>query len=102
MFNFPLSLGETWKFQPCDKDVVIASCHTLLPMQLPREVRHLHHDHTHLLGKNNDVIARIIPDLDLSIQLALHLLEISDLLGNLFLLCLGQLSHLSLKCGNSI
>lgn len=55
----------------------------------PSEVSHLHHDHTHLLGQNDDVISTVIPLGHLSVQLALFLLETGHLLGNLRLLLLG-------------
>lgn len=63
----------------------------------PGEVCHLHHDHAHLLGQHNDVIAAVIPLGYLCIQLALLFLEASHLFSNLRLLLLGQLGHDSLK-----
>lgn len=60
---------------------------------LPGEVCHLHHDHTHLFGQHNDVIAIVIPLGHFSIQLALLLSEALYLLSNLSLFFLGKLSH---------
>lgn len=58
-------------------------------LRSPGEVCHLHHDHAHLLGQNDDVISAVIPLGHLSVQLALLLLETGHLLGNLRLLLLG-------------
>ena len=63
---------------------------------VPGEVGHLHHDHAHLLGQHDDVIAVVIPLGHLGVQLALLLAEALDLLGDLCLLLLGQLGHNSL------
>ena len=60
---------------------------------LPGEIRHLHHDHAHLLGQHDDVIATVVPLGHLGIQLALLLLETGHLFGNLRLLLHGKLGH---------
>lgn len=59
----------------------------------PGEVCHLHHDHAHLLGQHDDVVATVIPFGHFSIQLALFFLEAGHLFRNLCFLLLGKLSH---------
>ena len=63
----------------------------------PGEVRHLHHDHAHLLGQHDDVIATVVPLGHLSIQLALFFLKTGHLFRNLCFLLLGKLSPDRLK-----
>ena len=63
----------------------------------PGEVRHLHHDHAHLLGQHDDVVATVVPLGHLSIQLALFFLKTGHLFRNLCFLLLGKLSHDRLK-----
>ena len=62
-------------------------------LSLPSEVRHFHHDHAHLLGKNDDIVATIVPLEDLTFEVALRLLESFHLQFDLFALFLGQSTH---------
>ena len=71
--------------------------HTHSGPGLPGEVCHLHHDHAHLLGQHDDVIATVVPLGHLGIQLALLLLEAGHLFGDLCLLLHGKLGHDSLE-----
>lgn len=68
----------------------------------PGEVCHLHHDHTHLLGQHDDVIAVVIPFGHLCIQLALLLSEALDLLSNLGLFLLRKLCHDGLQATGDV
>lgn len=60
---------------------------------LPGEVCHFHHDHTHLLGEHNNVVAIVIPFGHLCVKLAFLLSEALHLLSNFGLLLLGKLCH---------
>lgn len=64
---------------------------------LPGEVRHLHHDHAHLFGQHDDVVAVVVPLGHFGVELALLLSEALHLLGNLGLFLLGKLSHDGLR-----
>lgn len=43
------------------------------------EIRHLHHDHAHVLGENDDVVAGVVPLGNLQVELALLNSEDFDL-----------------------
>lgn len=63
----------------------------------PGEVRHLHHDHAHLLGQHDDVVTAVVPLGHFGVQLALFFLEAGHLFRDLRFLLLGKLSHDRLK-----
>lgn len=60
---------------------------------LPGEVCHFHHDHAHLFGQHDDVVAIVVPLGYFGVELALLLSEALHLLGNLGLFLLGKLGH---------
>ena len=57
------------------------------------KVRHLHHDHAHVLGEDDNVVAGVVPLGDLAVELELLALEVLDLLQDLLLVFFGHLAH---------
>lgn len=60
---------------------------------LPGKVCHLHHDHTHLLGHDDDVVPTVVPLGHLSVQLHFVRQEFLDLHLDLLPLLSRQLPH---------
>lgn len=60
---------------------------------LPCKVCHLHHDHTHLLGHDNDIVPAVVPLGHLSVQFHFVREEFLDLHLDLLPLLCRQLPH---------
>ena len=60
---------------------------------IPCEIRHFHHDHTHLFGQHDDVVPAVVPLGHLQVQLGFLQPELLHLPLDLDALLLRQLSH---------
>lgn len=60
---------------------------------LPRKVRHLKHDHAHVLGEHDDIVPGVVPLGDLVVEGHLLPPEQLHLLQDLALVLLGHFPH---------